>query len=114
MSKHHGIAFETGWVSVAAFLEGNMQSASDITRMTNVARMAKETFWLSNKHLDLEERQRRWSIQVAELSSVLGTSAPQSNFDLDSVPEHPLDESQAQPTGINLERRDEASPVYHP
>ena len=90
-----------------------MQSASDITKMTSVVRMVKEAFWWDHKHLDLDERKRRWSTQVAELSSILGPSAPQSSFDLDSVPEHPMNETQAQPATVDLEGNGLASAVCH-
>ena len=57
---------------------------NDISQMTNIARMAKETFWLDHKHLSADERERLWSSHTNELSSVLRPVAPRETIDLDA------------------------------
>ena len=60
-----------------------MEALSGFSTVQSVLQMEKEIFWLNNKHLSPDERQRQWSDKTAGLTSVLGPAAPVPRLDLD-------------------------------
>ena len=54
----------------------------NLTLMANAMKMEKEIFWLHNRHLEEDERQRQWTAHTAELASALGAAAPTEPLEL--------------------------------
>ena len=50
--------------------------------MANAMKMEKEIFWLNNRRLPEDERQRQWTAHTAELTSALGVAAPTEPLEL--------------------------------
>lgn len=59
-----------------------MAAPPNLTLLANAMKMEKEIFWIDNRHLPADERQRRWTAHTAELTSALGAAAPTKPLDL--------------------------------
>lgn len=69
-----------------------MAISPNLTLLANAMKMEKEIFWIANRNLPANERERRWTAHTAELTSVLGAAAPIESL----VIEEELNDSKAQ------------------
>ena len=75
----------------------------NLTIMASAMKMEREIFWLNNRHLPEDERQRQWTAHTAEFTSALGVA----------VPTEPLELNEEIP-GLNSQEQQDAVPFLKP